>query len=1199
MRKIILTMGLVLAACLSFGANLLTNPDFEELAADGMPLGWKIIPYKKDISLSWEMSNDAVSGKRAVLFKSIGQLEQYVTVPEPGQYKMSVMIKKSSPEPLIMGACYLNPTGWIIAGDEKRIGAGKPFLDWTEETHVFSVPPGNMKIRIFINGQENAAYDCFKLEKVGISADGELVMSDKLDSLSADWEIVKGTWECVNGALKGTGPNAFIRCKKPVGRNIRAEYTCWTDRPCDLSAVIGNKALTGENVSLNGYFFGFGTKANTMNSISRMAVNEKSNMIETVMLNRSMMEGFNTGIEPGKKHLIIVESRDGILSIRRDGKLELTAEDMFPDDINGEYFGFYVYFEGFFSDLKIHRLPDSKATKAANEEPVKEQSYRGFDDRALPAECSNAAVVDFQNWGYKENNALFKTVIDPALALNPTKEKNAFFRIDLPKTQTGIVELDILTEKLGNETRIALESSDNKELAAVIIGKDGSLFSDSAPGRKELLKYIEYRRRDNYQDEFKLLPNMWYTLRLKYDSESGVLLNTALIDFYTEDRTRHQRNSVDQGDYLPLGSSQKFKEALPAAKLSVSSSGSERVLLDNVTAFGPVGTRTVNGKLILLSARTLLDLKYEQRRDPMNLKLQSLRLFAPWPLPGFFYAYAGNEGKSSFQDAGKEYDQVLVRQGFLREQIDQMDRTASYRSDKGQNSDTVLSEIAGLRKKRDDIEIDNEKTLAALAEAFRSELSDDLLEKKYKPALAAWKEAVEKLGGDIQGVVSRLAKEESNSEPAPLPHEFSIGKYQYDFEKKLWTRDGKIEHYFHSMHAFRKWRENLLGFPAHWLSVETFFFGSDVKDGELLDMTALKRMLDYAKINTKRQGEPQDCFFWMQNGTHFCQQPIPDWCHEKYAKNDDDFYFCRQDGKPFANVAGNKMRTMKIASANFWNSSVKEIQRLRNFEVGRILRENPECGKPTLLLMGGEAFNMLDENQETGHNRSAVAAFQKILAEKHKSIDNLNKQWNGNYQNFSEITPPKARTEPSPLQYEFQKFRQSEYFTQFIVPGFTAIEDGYKEKLPAGLEMQYTFGSSYYDMTEFFDRVPVVLFHTYRMWDRKIYPRWLNYLSQASGKPWAAHEWGATEGSKTLYDMEWLRKHATREVSHQIMWRNAAPNKFENDRVFPVNWQYGLPIADYRLNNIVLSHFSTFWPVMKDRSLRFGVTALTAPARAA
>ncbi|MEI6423412.1 MAG: beta-galactosidase, partial [Lentisphaerota bacterium] len=602
-----------------------------------------------------------------------------------------------------------------------------------------------------------------------------------------------------------------------------------------------------------------------------------------------------------------------------------------------------------------------------------------------------------------------------------------------------------------------------------------------------------------------------------------------------------------------------------------------------------------NGKLILLSSRTLLDLKYEQRRDPINLKLQSLRLFAPWPLPGFFYAYASNEGKSSFQDAGKEYDQVLVRQGFLREQMDQMERIAAYRLDKGQSAGTILSESDVLRKKFTEAENKNQKALAALADAFRSELSDDLLEKKYKPALAEWKEAVEKLVGEIQGAVSRLAKEENNLEPVPLPHEFSIGKYQYDFEKKLWMRDGKIEHYFHSWHAFRKWRENLLGFPAHWLSMESFFFGSDVKDGELLDMTALKRMLDYAKINTKKQGEPQDCFFWMQNGTHFCLQPIPDWYHEKYAKNDDDFYFCRQDGKPFATVAANKMRTMKIASANFWNSSVKEIQRLRNFEVGKTLKENPELGKPTLFMMGGEAINMLDENQETGHNRSAVEAFQKTLAEKYKTIDTLNKQWNASYQSFSEITPPKARTEPSPLQYEFQKFRQSEYFTQFIVPGIKAIEDGYKEKLPAGLEAQYTFGSSYFDMTEFFDRVPVVLFHTYKMWDRKIYPRWLNYLSQASGNPWGAHEWGASEGSNTLYDLEWLRKHATREVSHQIMWRNTAPNKFEFDRGFPSNWQYGLPLVDYRLNNIVLSYFSTFWPVMKDRTLRFGTTALTAP----
>lgn len=1179
----------------SSGENLLENSDFETLTPDGVPAGWKIVPYKKEIPAAWEISKEAQSGKNAVLFKSIGQLEQYVTVPGTGQYKMSVMIKKNISTPLIMGACFLNHSGWINGVSQKNgIGAGKPFMTWTEVSHIFEVPPGNMKIRIFINGNENVIFDKLTLEKVTIPTDGDLVLSDKLSALETDWEIVSGSWKCMDGALKGMGPNAFIRCRKPVGKNIRAEYTCWSERPCDLSAVAGYKVLPDGNKSLNGYLFGFGSRDNTMNAILRMTAPKKSTVIETTMLGRTLMEGFNTGIEAGKKHKIIIENRDGVLSINRDGKIELVAEDMFPNDVDGEYFGFYVYSEGFFSDLKIFKLPENKNKDAENEVPVQEQIYCGFDNYELPAESSGISVVNFPNWGYKENNTSFKMMDDNALSLNPAPAGKSFVNISLPKTKTGIVEFDILIEKPGNETKIILQGIDNKILASISIDQGGKLFSDGKKGIKELLKYIEYRRRDNYRDEFKLIPNMWYTLRLKYDSEAAGL-NAALINLYTEDRTRHMRSSVDQGDYLSLDNFITFKTTLPAAKLSISSTGPGRVLLDNVTALGPVGTRSVNGKFILLSTRALLDLKYEQRRDPMNLKFQSLRNFAPWPLPGFFYLYADNRGKRSFQDAGKEYDAILVRQSFLREKIDHIERLAAYRKDKGQNTESILFNISSLQNMLMNAELKNEEALVALGNSFRNELSDDLLEKKYKPAFTRWKSSIDSLEQNIEEIIRMLAREENNASPAPIPMSFSNGKYQYDFNRKLWIRDGKIEHYFHTWNSFRKWRENLLGFPAHWINLETFIFGTRIEEGEFLDKNAIKRNIEFANANIKEQGDSQDCFFWMHNGTHFCLQPVPDWYDRKYAKNDNDFYFCRQDGKAFAKIAGHRAGMMKNASANFWNPRVKMLQNLRNNEIGKTVRDNPVFGTPTLILMGGEAFNMLDENQETGHNPSAVAAFRAVLMNKYKTIDELNRKWECRYQDFNAIMPPPGRTIPSPLQYEFQKFRQIEYFTEFINHGTNALEQGYGKKLPAGLDIQYTFGAAYFDMAEFFDRVPVVLFHTYKMWDRKIYPRWLNCLSEASGTPWGAHEWVSGQGSKTMYDMEWLRKHSMREISHQIMWRNAAPNKFGNDRSFPCNWQYSLPEADHRLNSIVLNYHSTFWPVMKDRSLRFGMPALTAP----
>lgn len=95
---LLLTVGLCSAALAEESANLLQNPDFEELGADGLPVGWTTDGYRNLEGVTeYTLSDDAVSGAHSVQIANYdyndSRFYQTVAVEPNSFYRLSGYVK--------------------------------------------------------------------------------------------------------------------------------------------------------------------------------------------------------------------------------------------------------------------------------------------------------------------------------------------------------------------------------------------------------------------------------------------------------------------------------------------------------------------------------------------------------------------------------------------------------------------------------------------------------------------------------------------------------------------------------------------------------------------------------------------------------------------------------------------------------------------------------------------------------------------------------------------------------------------------------------------------------------------------------------------------------------------------------------------------------------------------------------------------
>ncbi len=159
------------------------------------------------------------------------------------------------------------------------------------------------------------------------------------EKLGKNWDVWSGNWHIKDGWLTITRTGLWgsdLICTKEFPGEQRLEFDAKSDNPGDLSGLIN----TSKYGVKTGYFFGFGSKENTIGAL-RIEGREKKE--------------YEAIIEPGKVHHQIIQRKGKILTHIVDGKTVLRYKH--PHPLNDKYhqrIGLYVFTQGQFDNVKVY-----------------------------------------------------------------------------------------------------------------------------------------------------------------------------------------------------------------------------------------------------------------------------------------------------------------------------------------------------------------------------------------------------------------------------------------------------------------------------------------------------------------------------------------------------------------------------------------------------------------------------------------------------------------------------------------------------------------------------------------------------------------------------------------------------------------------------------------------------------------------------
>lgn len=1203
--------------------NFLRNASFEVLDKQAVPEYWKVTYHPKNpdnLQPAIKNSANANEGTNAVDLIS-AMVSQEMSIVE-GKYQLKFNVLKPGKYPLLVAVQLRNADGGLLVSNSMQTRVDAPVLQWTENSASFDVPASAATANILFSTHGAQIDDIWLGTNGGVSKtiEPKLVLNESFsgNALPENWKIFQGEWKVINGALFGDGRSskgAVIHYTGNAGRNIRVEYTAWaTDAPCDLSVIVSCDPAKAADIlsALNGYLIGFGAANNTKNVIQRITLtSEKKASVQEVT--RSLWEGFSTGIKQGVKHKLAAERIDGKINFFRDGKPELAGDDYSSDEVKGKSFGLYTWNSGYFDDIRVYALPESKQTVAPDEEKVSFWECITFSNEkpGMPSgmisalnKTNGAIISELENFEYQGDKGETFIFADSCLELDSEKNQGSPVTVcrRVERMQSGILEFDLLINKPG-EIKLTLLNAETAELASLIVSAEGYLMSEGKAGIKPLLNKIEYRRR-NLLADFRIMPNRWYTLRLHFDSKAGIIQDYAVVDLYKEAAGAHGygRGAVDQGDYISLGGRINYKFPGDVSEWRLTAAGAScRIYLDNITILGPVGKKTVNKTSILFSSRNLLGLTYTPRRDLFNLKEWSLRHLDTSTksyMTTKAAQYLAGTGDPDFYKAGTAYNEGAIRAAFIIERNNLLERSLFYFRQQSKILSEAEKTVKETASKITRIENLQESAMRNFARAYLDSSNKKLLTENYGTALSLFLSEVTSAENLLNSALKILSTQDTKSKKIfALPAELWKEPPVWDRSKMVWKYGGEDGFYFHSTIRNPEFAKPL----GLWSSaIDVFsiaFYGQKINSGDFVDKTYADMKIAEAKKIREKYGKTVNVDVMMQTGCHYIMQSAPNWWFEQ-NQSDPDIFFTKNDGSAFPKKHEYAYPATKAMSLNPWNAKVKKLQTDHHGAVGRALREYAEELHFPYAYFGAEAYNELQDGQEPGHNPSAIQAFQNELKKKYSNLENLNKIWGSGYKSFSDILPPQYRQPSSPLQYEFQRFISIGYINDFLQPCISALTNGYGGNLAIAFDHQNSFGNKF-DMPRLSESIDMQFFHTYQNWDRRIYPRWMNSLAQGAGKSWGTLEWQISQGLDVMFELDRIKTHGLREIMMQIMWGCSSPNIFMGMAWNgPGNWQYTPTLSDPRLGYLLYHYHAPFLRISIDRAKHFGNAALRFPVAA-
>ncbi len=934
----------------------------------------------------------------------------------------------------------------------------------------------------------------------------ELIFEDGFQKpvLDPAWKVKVGQWKVVDGALEAKGPDAFILLDKDAGKSMRLEYTASSDDPCDLSACLN---LDASAARPSGVFFQFGGMHNKTTAVAYG--------------NARLWEGADPLIRKGVKHRVVCERWGAFARFFVDGKL--LFHGVIPEvekNPNG-FAGLFVYKSGRIDDVKLYRFQGEPAGEILRAEPdlnVREwlsfESVESDDAPKLPTGWSvekgdgAARVVLMRD--YRNSDPLPRWIDDRCLQLAlPGPGKTPRLEGSFEAQANGLIEFEALAEEDAGETGFELTLLDTAGRSAAVLATDAQrrFYASATDGRVLLDPVVSYTG-INPKPPLRFAQGRWFRVRVHFDAVHG-RFTAAIVNMYVPERSYNPFPAT--GHWFVFGKDVPFARAAEGGRIAglrLSLAGRGRLRVDNLYAIAPTNALTVGGRDLRKPARELLGTSEHPRHDPLDLYLYSLRETL---------GTQGNYGEQNDLRSGKHpevlkaamaYNGLLVEHAFCEADVRALLRAQHALRVGGRASAAdvpeVLESLAPVAA--------NERYLARLYRVYLEAYLDGVNAHRMTREVIPWAERQRERLDVARDRLAR-AKEKLGLKPLPDP-----GRPQVRIEKGRYRTDAGLAFYFPQTNwLFWPEQDRLLRLDGCATIYGNVYFQGP--EGRFINGPAFDAYASYFV-----RGTPEGRFLIADVvGLHSCYTLTPEWWLAKHA-GDEDVFFCDPSGR--VPLKGDKRwESDGRAQLNFWNERVRTAMQAMATERARHL-----ATKWPGRVMGWEVLQEAHSGAgfaQTGYNASAKRAFRERLRKSYGAIQALNQRWGEKYQDFREIMPPAPNSPlPSPLNYEFQRFRQ-EAFRDWIVAYLAAV----KAELPdvpavnriVDIVPYPTDHAWSFDFTVLYPIFDYFEFHTSMGERLRLSDRMLTSLKRAFGKESAVMEWGLGSSGE-LFDERGARR---------------------------------------------------------------------------
>jgi hypothetical protein len=698
---------------------------------------------------------------------------------------------------------------------------------------------------------------------------------------------------------------------------------------------------------------------------------------------------------------------------------------------------------------------------------------------------------------YKNSDPLPRWVDDHCLELSlPNSGKPPCLEGYFAGLENGLLEFEVFTgsEEGITDTGFELTLLDMSKRPTALLATDAQrrFYAQGSAGPILLEPEVTYTG-INPKPRLRFARGRWFRVRIHFDALHG-RLSAALVNMYVPERSYNPYPAT--GHWFVFGKDIPFArkaEGGRIAGLSLALAGRGHLRVDNFYLIAPTNGLTVGGKDLRKPARELLGTTEHPRHDPQGQFLYSLRetLGSQGQYRELGELLSGKHPAAL--KAALAYNELLVELAFRQAEARALLRARYALRTAGKEPAGAAGEVQQALATLTEAERDLASLYRAYLEAYLDGLNAGRMIREVTPA-------ADRLRESLNTVAACLARARDKLGLKLLPDR---GRPQVRIDKgRCRTESGPAFYFPQTGWLYWPEQERLLRLDGCATIYGNNFFQAPT--GHFIDGATFE-----AYVSRFAQRTPEARFLITDVvGLHSCYTLMPDWWLARHA-DDEDVFFCDASGR--VPLKGDRRwESDGRAQLNFWNERVQltmkamAAERARHFATkwpGRVM-----------------AWEVLQEAHsgagfaQTGYNVSARRAFRERLRKNYGTIEALNQRWNTRYVNFDDIQPPSQPSRlPSPLNYEFQRFRQEAY--RDWIAGYLATVKAELPDVPTVNRIvdiiPYPTDHAWsFDFTVLYPVFDYFEFHTSMGERARLSDRMLTSLRRVFGRESAVMEWG-------------------------------------------------------------------------------------------